>query len=52
MKKLEKVIGKFIQTAIDKTMGNGLMQEETSADGGKRSYTGASAEESIRRAGN
>ena len=33
MKKLKKQFGKLAQRIIDKAMGNGLMQEETSADG-------------------
>ncbi len=33
MKKLKNKLGKLAQRIIDKAMGNGLMQEETSADG-------------------
>ena len=33
MKKLKKELGKLAQRVIDMAMGNGLMQEETSADG-------------------
>ena len=33
MKKLKKQLGKLAQRIIDKAMGNGLMQEELSADG-------------------
>ena len=33
MKKLKKELGKLAQRIIDMAMGNGLMQEETSADG-------------------
>ena len=33
MNKLQKKIGALIQRVIDSAMGNGLMQEETSADG-------------------
>jgi hypothetical protein len=33
MKKLKKQMENLAQRVIDMTMGNGLMQEETSADG-------------------
>ncbi len=33
MKKLEKALGKIAQRVIDKAMGSGLMQEETTAEG-------------------
>ena len=33
MKKIRNKLGKLAQRIIDKAMGNGLMQEETSADG-------------------
>ena len=49
MKKLKKELGKLAQRIIDKAMGNGLMQEETTADGERYVTPGIGA--LIRRAG-
>ena len=49
MKKLDRMFGKFMQRVIDMAMGNGLMQEETTA-GGERYVTPGIAE-LIRQAG-
>ena len=49
MKKLRNQLGKLVQRIIDKAMGNGLMQEETTA-GGER-YVTPGIGELIRQAG-
>lgn len=49
MKKLKNKLGKLAQRIIDKAMGNGLMQEETSADGER--YVTPGIGELIRQAG-
>ena len=49
MKKLKKELGKLAQRIIDKAMGNGLMQEDTTADGERYVTPGIGA--LIRRAG-
>ena len=49
MKKLKNELGKLAQRIIDKAMGNGLMQEETSADGERYVTPGVGA--LIRQAG-
>ena len=47
--KLQKKLGKLAQQIIDKAMGNGLMQEETTAEGQR--YVTPGAGELIRQAG-
>ena len=49
MNKLQKKLGKLAQQIIDKAMGNGLMQEETTAEGQR--YVTPGAGELIRQAG-
>ena len=49
MSKLAKKAGKAIQWVVDKAMGSGLMQEETSARGTK--YVTPGIPEVIRQAG-
>ncbi len=49
MKKFKKELGKLAQRIIDKAMGNGLMQEETTADGER--YVTPGIGELIRQAG-
>ena len=49
MKKIRNRLGKLAQRIIDKAMGNGLMQEETSADGER--YVTPGIGELIRQAG-
>ncbi|MBR2671283.1 MAG: glycoside hydrolase family 3 C-terminal domain-containing protein [Oscillospiraceae bacterium] len=49
MKKLKKQMGKMIQRIIDSAMGNGLMQEETTASGER--YVTPGMPELLRRAG-
>lgn len=49
MKKLKNQLGKLAQRIIDRAMGNGLMQEETSADGER--YVTPGIGELIRQAG-
>ncbi len=49
MKKLKNQLGKLAQRIIDRAMGNGLMQEETSADGER--YMTPGIGELIRQAG-
>ena len=49
MNKLKKKLGKLVQRIIDKAMGNGLMQEETTADGER--YMTPGIAELIRQAG-
>ena len=49
MNKLQKKLGKLAQQIIDKAMGNGLMQEETTAEGQR--YVTPGVGELIRQAG-
>jgi len=49
MKKLKKTMGKIAQKVIDMVMGNGLMQDETSASGDR--YLTPGIAELVRRAG-
>ena len=49
MKKLKKQLGKLVQRVIDMAMGNGLMQEETAANGER--YITPGIAELIRQAG-
>ena len=49
MKKLKKELGKLARRIIDSAMGNGLMQEETTADGER--YVTPGIGELIRQAG-
>ena len=49
MKKLRNQLGKLVQRIIDKAMGNGLMQEETTAGG--ELYVTPGIGELIRQAG-
>ena len=49
MKKWKKKMGQLMQRIIDAAMGNGLMQEETTA-GGERYVTPGIGNSSVRRA--